>query len=106
MANNSKYIRGTVFHSELPYPKMIRKHIMDELSKIIKESPIKPTFTPDLIIERFQSIQKIKVRRGIMKKHLLFLCAFSDMMLDKENIKIICNAFELKYGMLVGLAIE
>lgn len=90
----------------MDYKQLAKKQAGDHISKIIEESPIKPSFTKDQILDIYMEYQHIMVRRGELRRHLLYLATFCDIIDDKEQMKLICEKFELNYGRLKRLMSE
>jgi len=97
---NIRYKRSSCL---VDYKHLDKKRAGNNISKIIKSSPIKPNFSCEQILDTYMGCQQILLRRGELRRHVLYLSAFYDIIDDKEQMKLICEKFELNYGRLKRL---
>jgi hypothetical protein len=88
------------------YKHLAKKQAYNHISKIIESSPIKPNFSVEQIFDTYMEFQEMLLRRGELRRHLIYLSAFYDIMDDREKMNLICEKFELNYGRLKRLMNE
>ena len=76
------------------------------LNFMINKSPIKPTFIRGVIIDKYVAEQHIKHIRGQSRNYLLCLCAFHDILFDKEKMRKICASIVISYSLLLDFSKE
>lgn len=89
----------------LNYKDIANSNILNDIQVIQEQCPIKSTFTSEQILNKYITEQEIKVRRGRLRKHLLYVCMYSDVIksMDFEKIKTICDAANLKPTTLINI---
>jgi hypothetical protein len=78
--------------------KRTQAHVVGEIRKIVANSPVKPNFTEEQILESYLYAIDLSCARGVRRKHILFTCAFWDVLDDPEKREAICDYFEVLYG--------